>query len=130
MVVSRRVDQLVAFGTWCVVGAVALVSFVPVLSCTRVGLTAVESAADQAVAQGCDLVFLPTDPTLAPLCVGIADIVAAGAALGLDLLGTPDAGVQDGGSVVARAPLVARDSVTNARVYAWLVAHGAVKLGG
>lgn len=99
-------------------------------ACTRSALTTVESAADQAAANGCDLIFLPTDPSLAPLCVGVADVLAAGAALGLDLFGSADAGAPDGGPVVAAHALVVRDSVTNARVYAWLVAHGAVKLGG
>jgi hypothetical protein len=105
-------------------------------ACSQAALTTLETAADQAVAQGCDLLFLPTDPTLAPLCVGIADLVAAGVALGLDLLGTgaSDAGPTDGGALPVRTALArratVRDPATNARVYAWLVAHGAVRLGG
>ncbi len=125
----------------CVSGVgvgVAIVAMAVSLStaCTRTQLTTMETAADQAAAAGCELIFIPTDPALAPLCVGIADVVAAGAALGLDLFGTAgtsgDAGVGDGGTAAmgARAPLVVRDPATNARVYAWLVAHGAVKLGG
>jgi len=111
-------------------GAGALVAvaamIVSLLSCSKVSLTALETAADQAAAQGCELIFLPTDPTLAPLCVAVADVVAAGAALGLDLL-APAAG--DAGAPAARA-LVVRDPAAEARVYAWLVAHGAVRLGG
>jgi hypothetical protein len=110
--------------------ATATVLVIAFFACTRTTLTAVETAADQAAAEGCDLIFLPTDPSLAPLCVGIADVVAAGAALGLDLLGIADAGAPDGAVVAARAQLVVHDPVTNARVYAWLVAHGAVRLGG
>jgi len=107
----------------------SIVSSVVGLACSRTSLTAVETAADQAAAEGCDLIFLPTDPTLAPLCVGIADVIAAGAALGLDLSGIADAGPPDGGIAVSARTLVVRDSVTNARVYAWLIAHGAVRLG-
>jgi hypothetical protein len=108
----------------------ATLALVLVIACTRSALTTVETAADQAAAEGCDLIFLPTDPALAPLCVGIADVLAAGAALGLDLLGVPDAGAPDGGSLVTAHALVVRDPATNARVYAWLAAHGAVRLGG
>jgi hypothetical protein len=123
---TRPVATFAEAVTASVVSAVVVAS----IACTRSTLTAVETAADQAAAQGCDLVFLPTDPTLAPLCVGIADVVAAGAALGLDVFGDADAGVPDGGPGVTARALVLRDSVTNAKVYAWLVAHGAVRLGG
>lgn len=103
-------------------------------ACMNVALTTLETAADEAAAQGCDMLFLPTDPALAPLCVTVADLVAAGAALGLDLLDSGkllDAGTPDGGSSLsAHARVSARDPATNARVYAWLLAHGAVPLGG
>lgn len=105
-----------------VVGAVTALGCIACAS-IRSALTPVESAADLAASQGCDLLFLPTDPVLAPLCVSIADVVAAGAALGLDIAG---ASVADGG---AHAAIAVRDPATNARVYAWLRAHGAVVLG-
>jgi hypothetical protein len=123
-------------GRFLLTGAVTVPLVLVALACSKASLTTVETAADQAAAQGCDMLFLPTDPALAPLCVGIADVVAAGAALGLDLLGGggADAGAIDGGGLAPRTAgayrVTVRDPATNARVYAWLVAHGATPLGG
>jgi len=115
-VVRAAIPGAIAVGVVTALGCIACASI-------RSALTVAETAADQAAAQGCDMVFLPTDPSLAPLCVGIADVVAAGAALGLDIVG---ASIADGG---VHAAVAVRDPATNARVYAWLRAHGAVVLG-
>lgn len=137
MGIARYVaDPVCVFGVGVGVAVVALAVSLSA-ACTRPQLTTMETAADQAAAAGCELIFVPVDPALAPLCVGIADVVAAGAALGLDLLGAAgpsgEAGVVDGGTAAMGARVqqpVVRDPATNARVYDWLVAHGAVKLGG
>lgn len=103
----------------------ALLSAAIAAGCTK----AQETAAAMALTQGCDIALDFLDPSLVPLCTTFSLVGQAVAAVMPADAGAIDAG--DAGAV--NAALLVVQSATPAQkaaVYAWLVAHGAVPLGG